>query len=67
MVCSVLCKFCVIFVLFCYSRTAASVVFYLAVLFRFYHLLVVCLIYDDDGDDDDDEMCHTHQWYMLLK
>jgi len=43
------------------------VVFYLAVLFRFYHLLVVCLIYDDDGDDDDDEMSHTHQWYMLLK
>ena len=33
--CSVFCKF------FLYSRAAVSVVFHLAVLFRFYHLLVV--------------------------
>jgi len=54
------CVFCSVF----YSRAAVSVVFHLAVLFRFYHLLdVVPFIVsseqnkdgDDDGEDDEED------------
>ena len=58
--CSLLCKLCVFF----YSRAAVSVVFHLAVLFRFYHLLVVllCLIYFQltNKNKDDVEQLSAH-------